>query len=502
MKKLCSRCLTELSNNEKTCPVCGLKRSKNYKKLTFISLSITLPFIALFAIFSYIASSQTKEKVADNFYNALSERDTSALKKIIVHEDGSKISGIEAQAITDLITKVGEIEVEKLFYPIENNRLLNTYKMTASPVSLATVEHPLNASIKSLNTKKLMPGNYAVTVSYEDIFSSASTRNLTITKPQTSFIKNFNLIDVEVSPIRNFPILFFHTLDLKINDKIIPLSKLISMNNFTAIEGGNTEFEIINNLPWGAVSSGKRKFSNQLNLDFLPIVTEKQANELKKITTTTLNNIANNEKPIKDTSDFLQNNPPVFIKKISSENNITEFEEQSIFTNKKGEIVGAFFYLITEDALEMNALFSYDKTSEKWILEVLFSTDFVDTDPPYNYYKDSFHDAFYDKTDLKGLSAAQLNYWLEGFYFSEAASATAKPLSEQKKIKNYDTYLACESLKDTKVKHVKVITNDKVTIQSIDNCSDETRYEVTTTMSRDHTNYWILDSIDYKRKIK
>lgn len=502
MKKLCSRCLTELTNNEKICPVCGLKRSRNYKKLTFITLSIALPFIALFAIFSYIASSQTKEKVANNFYIALSDRDSNMLKDIVIHQDGSKISSIEAQAITDLITEIGEIEVEKLFYPIEKNALLNTYKMTADAVSLATVESPLHASIKNLNTKKLVPGKYEVTISYEDVFSSASTKNLTIVKPETSFNKNLNLIDVKVSSTRNFPILFFNTLDLKIGNTTLPLSELVAMNNFTAIERSNKKFEIINNLPWGEISSGERKFSNQLNLDFLPIVSEKQSDQLKKITTTTLNDIANKHKPLDNTSDFLQNNTPVFMTQLSNETKITEFEEQSILTNKKGEIIGAFFYLITDDAHEMNVVFSFDKPSKKWKLEVLFSTDFVDTDTPYNYYSKNFHDAFYDKTALTGLSAEQLKFWLNGFYFYEAVSATSKPISEQKKIKNYDKYLACSTLKDSEVKNVKVVTNDKITIQSIDYCYDETSYEVTTTMSRDHTNYWILDSIDNKRKIE
>lgn len=502
MKKLCNRCLTELTNNERICPICGLKRSRNYKNFIVISLSITLPLIALFAIFSYIASSQSKEKIAADFYLALSERDANALKKIIVHEDGSKISAIEAVAITKIITEIGEIEVEKLFYPIEHNKLLNTYKMTAFPVSLAHVEQPLSASIQNLNTEKLMPGNYPITISYDTIFPSSTSRNLTIVKPQTSFIKDFNLIDVEVSSIRNFPILFFNNIDLKIKDTVAPLSEVIALKNFTAIEGHSSEFEIINNLPWGVVSSGKRKFSNQLNLDFLPIVTEKQADHLKNMTTSALNSIAANEKPMKNTSTFLQNNPPVFMKKISTENKITEFEEQSIFANKNGEIVGAFFYLITDDALEMNALFTYDKPAEKWSLEILFSNDFVDSDTPYDYYKDSFHDTFYDKTDLHDLSAAQLNYWLEGFYFSEAVSATAKPLAEQNKIKNYNKYLACTSLKDAEVTDVKVITNDQVIIQTVDTCYDETSYEVTTTMSRNHTNYWVLDSINNKRKIE
>lgn len=219
MTKLCPTCLTELHKKQRQCPVCGVKQKRSYKKFSIITASIALPLLLLTGILTYIIQSHSETTMQQKFADALANRDSKTLQKIVMHEDTSAITKKESQAITKLIADLGEVEVEKFFYPVQSNALLPLYKMTAENVSIAPVDAPLQLDDSKMNLSKLVPGKYDVSVNFEDILKSEKTITLQVTAENTKLNADIHYRKVEVFSEEHFPFQAFSNISVEMNGK-------------------------------------------------------------------------------------------------------------------------------------------------------------------------------------------------------------------------------------------------------------------------------------------
>ena len=100
------------------------KKQKTY-------FSIMGAIIVILIGFSVWSNSYfSKESTSKRFTEAIGQKDAKALSNLIVHEDGSKIIPIEAEALMKLIDREGKRSIEDYFSIQPHGKFLGVFSKT------------------------------------------------------------------------------------------------------------------------------------------------------------------------------------------------------------------------------------------------------------------------------------------------------------------------------------------------------------------------------------
>lgn len=507
MTKLCPTCLTELHKKQRQCPVCGVKQKRSYKKFSIITASIALPLLLLTGILTYIIQSHSETTMQQKFADALANRDSKTLQKIVMHEDTSAITKKESQAITKLIADLGEVEVEKFFYPVQSNALLPLYKMTAENVSIAPVDAPLQLDDSKMNLSKLVPGKYDVSVNFEDILKSEKTITLQVTAENTKLNADIHYRKVEVFSEEHFPFQAFSNISVEMNGKTTTMEELSKQENFTIFNYKNPKYTIQVDWPWGKTTADKKILVEQIDLTTLPLLSEKQQKDILALLNDTLNALRKDQVNKETTTKYFQKNIPKLKDKEATADSLSLYylEENNILMKKDGTLAGLSIYSDTANEEVLYAQLTYDKTSKKWFVHTLDGEIFEENPKLAQITEDTYYDPTFFMYDITKMSEAQLKFMFKAFYYSYLRSAHMHDFYDDKEqSKDYDNLNVCfdDRYKKTWVKQVDVINPDEVKITSTDTCVNGESYVATTVLYREDPIQWKLKTIEPRKLIE
>lgn len=500
MSRLCKKCLHELHNKEKTCPICGTKMKSNFLKFTKIACFSAIPLALLVSIFLYIAHSNSKPSITEKFSTSLSERDTDQLQKLIIHQDGSAISKVEAQAVIALIKEIGEIEVEQLFFPVQTNKLLDIYKITAHPVSFAPLEEHFALVLKDTDVKNLIPGKYKLKITHEDTLNSDFQLNVAVTEKNTVLPQQLHLRKIKLRDNDSFPIQFFNQTRIKMNDTIARLEDIVTDEDLSVFSYQMPQYQIVSTWPWGDISSEKKTLVEDIIIGTLPIVSKEDKKVFSKMLTETLTALSENKMPTKYTSKDFQKNLPILEEVLPSPIKISFIEEQFVTQNKEGLPNGGGFHAMTKDGMELDVVFGYEMKKKEWLIHSLYSPLFSNQEELMNRYDEDFQDALYVENDLYTLTKPQLKflftslYTTQFMYYPELLSSKSEKVDERLYGCTNGNYVS------TDIQSVSIQDNDHVKIQALDTCSDEEQFVSTTLLNRAYPNVWEIKKIESRTK--
>lgn len=502
MNKLCPKCLHELQEQERVCPICGTKLKRNYAKFLKIIFSIAIPFTLLISIFFYIAFANSETSVSEKFFTSLSERDVEQLQKLIVHEDGTAISKTEAKAVIALIENLGEIEVEKFFFPVKNNSLFNLYKMTAKSVSFTSLKAPFSLHLKDASFHNLIPGKYTVQVLHKGTLTSNIDLQVAVTKKNTELPQKLQLRKISLEDSNTFPIQFFNQIKIKMNDSVASLSELAKEKDLSVFNYQIPQYEIIATWPWGEVSSNKKTLVNNINISSLPTVSPKKLKEFSQMTVDTLTAIGNDKKlPNYLSEQFKQSLPNTYLI-FPLPIDLSFLEENSIKVNKKGIANGIGFTTMTADGEHLNIVLGYDEKKKSWFIQSIINLSSTLNNEEYqNEYDENFQDAFYVTIDLATLSPEQLIFLFGSIYKDHLMYYRLEMESVNKKVDAKLYGCSNGEYDGADIKSVKILNKDRVELQTIDTCQNNETYATTTIFQREPINYWQVKSIESRKKL-
>lgn len=278
---LCPNCLHEVSKKDRICPVCKQKLiKKSSKKIMIALLSI---FIIIGGVAILYKNAHSKDRIMNKFESALANHDASALEKLVVHTDSSKISKAEAVALSRLVTAVGEVKTAAYFKVGEQNDLMHTYKMVSPETSIEQSVNPdLTYEIKGVSSKNVIPGLYEI----EGVFLPKDFPTTSIAKQLV--VEQDTQVDEDLfnsSPIsfRNIDLGLISNVALQHGKNSVPILTLIEKSPFSIPNRYKAEFQLVADLPWGKTTS-KKLFIDEVSSSFsVNLVNEETESKMNKL---------------------------------------------------------------------------------------------------------------------------------------------------------------------------------------------------------------------------
>lgn len=506
MKKLCPTCLTELEKKQRQCPICGTKQRRSYKKALRMTTFLLAPLLLVALILSYINHNHSATAVQEKFANALANRDDKTLKKLVIHEDSTAITSVEAKAITKLIEEIGEVEVEKLFYPTKNNRFLSIHKMTSKTVSLANIKEPLHLSITGSDQHKLVPGKYNVTISYEDTLKSVLTKKIVVTKKETPVHADIHFRKTSVKTETAFPITAFNDISIKMNGQTSSLEELAKKQEIQVFNYQLPTYTIQVKLPWGNIIGEKQKLAQSIDVTNIPLLNKAQQKKITELLHTTIQNMKNDTVDEKVFTKTMAGHLPTLRETGSHQHKITYLEGERLLVTKNLETAGVSVAAYTSLDEMLYAYVIYDKKTANWKIDFLtgeiFESQELDTlDVPEMTYIDPS----YAPIDITNFSESQLNFFFNSEYFFQLQLAAYPEFTRKNDIpKTYHYLKACEksSYEKTFVKKVDILDDNLVQIHSEDTCVTGEVYQATSILKRNGTSNWFFKELKPRKLIK
>lgn len=366
---LCPNCLHEVSKKDKRCPVCKQKlikkRSKNSKKFLVSLLSI---LILIGGVAIFYKNAHSKERIMNKFEAALANHNTSALEKLVVHKDSSKITKAEAAALSRLVTAVGEVKTAAYFKAIEQNNLLHTYKMVAPEVSIEKSVNPdLTYEIKGVSSKNVIPGLYEI----EGVFLPKDFPTTSIAKQLV--VAQDTQVDEELfnsSPIsfRNIDLGLISNVSLQHGENSVPLLTLIEKSPFSIPNRYKAEFQLVADLPWGKTTSKKLFIDEVISSFSVNLVNEETESKINKLGEQL--HLALSKKKF-DESVFSPNALKVVknSKKMGGEFSPHQLSPATVAVDDENNITGLIAWYIPKTAVNYSINFKYDAASKQFMIE-------------------------------------------------------------------------------------------------------------------------------------
>lgn len=503
MIKLCRTCLNELKPGQKICPICGTKTTKKMKFPLKLVASLLALLLLLVGTTFYLRWSNSAAKTEDGFYTALANRDVSAIQKLTVHEDSSKISTVEAQAIVGLIGSIGEVEVDKLFSPIKTNRLTSSYKMSAKTVSVAPVPSEYELSMPGVTPSKLVPGKYKITVINDKILRSKYEELIDVQKKNKKLDLDSKFKAVDISDTYYFPLQAYNFIEISMNGKSTSLDDIVKNAPVEIFDYKLPSYKIIANWPWGKIESPSRNFVEYISLENLPYLDKKQQKQLKYILQKTLENLSDDIAITEYVTEHFKSFPPTLIKKAKNPVTISKFQVSDITVNKE-ESVNGIYTSFSNDSNEFNAHFFYDSKNQKWQLNDLSGLniqheDSIISSNSSDYFLSRMHDIPLDK-----LNDGQLKILFKNVY-SIKMSFPAVEVDNSTTSKAKNTIAACSKAiyyKNFTIQSIDVLTKDSAKIKSLDTCIDSSKYLATNILTRNGYSDWAFQEIKPRQKLQ
>lgn len=452
--------------------------------------------------FLYLRWHNSAEKTEDAFYTALANRDVSAIKKLTIHEDYSPITTTEAKAIVDLITTLGEIEVDQLFSPIVNNEVMNSYKMMAPTVSIAPLEPAYELEMPGVNPSKLVPGKYKVTVINDGILRSKYKGLVDVKMKNTEIPMKKKYREVNISNTYTFPLQAYNFIEISMNGKSTSLDEIIQNEPVDILDYKLPSYQIIGNWPWGKTKSSSFNFVDYISLDLLPYLDNKQENQLKSVLHKTLTDLSEGIVIQNYVTEHFKSFPPKLVKTVAASEKITAFNIMDLTVDSEETINGIYTtFSLGED--HFNAHFLYDLKNNKWQLNELSGSTIAFEDSTLfanssNYTLARLHDI-----PMTALNDGQLKILFKNVYsISTSFPAKEVDLSRKPKVKN--TIAACSKAvyyKEFKIQSIDVLNEQKAKVHSIDTCVDHEKYRATNLVIKNGYNDWQFQEIEPREKI-
>lgn len=495
MEKLCTKCLHQLGEKEKVCPICGEtqkkpKKSRKFRLPIMIAGAAVLVFGLIFLINSFNSAAKTEEA----FSSILSDRNIKKIQKTIVHRDGSDINTAEAQAIADLVKEIGEVKTEQLFHSIQTSRIFNTYKMTSDEMSIATKKKEYAVAIKDVELEQLLPGKYNATVhSVGEPLKTSYETTVSVTKKNSELKNPPYLRDLKIDKPGSFSTHYFDKIEIQLNDERISLRKLVESYPLHTLSPDLSEYQIVGHWPWGEVVSPILPLE-AIDLTELSLVSKKQNEQLLELLKDTINKIEHNKLAETETTDtFKNNNVKVSSKKIGEINSLFA---NFLYVNEDNEIKGVSAYYNT-DTTDGSAKFVYDAEKKTWALHEVVGDGFQSEHLETAILTDQFEE------NLDQLSPNQLLFLFEEEY---ANAIYSLPFEKYNKVA-FKQLPVCfknnHSLTEEKpqVNRVEALDDGKIKVYSTDVCLNSNSYESETILVKEQFR-WVIDQIVKRELIK
>lgn len=501
MTNLCRTCLAELERGQRECPICHTKVKKNLK----LPFQLLLFFSALALIISstifYLRWHYSAQKTEDSFYTALASRDASAIKKLTMHEDFSAITLTEANAIIELAKTVGEIEVDQLFSPVINNNVTQSYKMTASTVSVAPLDASLILKMPQVNPDKLVPGKYKITVINDDVLRSNYTEELLIQKKNTTIPLLNRFRKITISDTYRFPLQAYNFIEIAMNGKSTSLDEIIQNEPITIFDYMLPNYEVITHWPWGTTKTASRNLVESISLDHLPYIEKSQSKQLQTVLQKTIENLSEGI-PVKSfVTEHFKSFPPKMVKPLQKKEKITAFDVNDLTVDAENTINGIYTsFSVGSDYF--NAHFVYDQKDEKWQLNALLGEKIKVEDSMIFKNSNAYTLARMQNFSLTSLNDGQLQILFNNVY-SIHTNFPANYVAAQTTAKVENKIAACSKsmyYHSFKIQKIEVLSKEKAEITSLNTCTNKKQYQAKNLLIKNGYNEWLFQELKRTKK--
>lgn len=296
MKRFCTECGKEAGSDDKACIHCGTplpesniatktrsnkeaiieKRAPMSKKKKVLFSVLGAVAVLVIAFIMWTQSYQSPEAVEKRFAKAISEENTAAVQKLLVHEDGSSVKKGEAQALLSLVEEEGAYIAEELFSVASNGKfffLFTAYKVIAVD-QFAVFSDPVEGLSISFNDNEiaqqdtgegeviygpLIPGAYKVEAMFAGEYGNTKKDDM-ITLYDSYGDETWLDMEVNVSEVV-FYVEDYEEIDrdksfVKLGDKEISIGE----DGYTESVGplildGSQQVQTVVTTPWGEVES-------------------------------------------------------------------------------------------------------------------------------------------------------------------------------------------------------------------------------------------------------
>lgn len=503
MPNLCPTCLNTIKKEEKICTICGTKVKRNWKKPLKIS-SIALIILALLSTpLLYLKWHFSSEKVAASFYEALENRDVQSIKSLVVHEDQTTISTTEAKAVIDLITELGEIEVDQFFSSTQQNSFLKLYKMTADPVSIKPVEKPLQFKIKDADPSNLIPGKYNVTLTKEDTLISKVNETVLVQKKNTTLPKIPKSQTLSVAQAYNFPLITYDSLSVTLNGKTTSLDEMIQNEPVTIFYNKLPIYQIIGNWPWGKVTSDSYHLDDGISFEVIPFINEKQERQLVELSHDVLSDLSAGRETKKQVSSFFRSTKKQLLSPLRDDFKIEYFSAVDLTVDDQGKINGVYS-TFSSDSIQYNVHFIFDEASLQWQLNDLKSNNLMETDDFTSATNANYTLSRVYEIPFTEMNDGQLKILIRKIYtFNVGFPSPSVDYSDHPQAK--PSFPACSEVlfyDDWEIVSVHVLNATEAEVNSINTCIDGMQYDATTFIKKNGHDAWLFRESKPRQKIQ
>lgn len=314
MKVFCQECGHPLNDGDVVCIECGTKviqtpssskRKSPMTKKQKTYFSIIGAIIVLLIGFSVWSNAYfSKESTSKRFTEAVGQKDTKALLNLIVHEDGSEIISIEAEALVKLVDREGKRSIEDFFsiqphgkfwgiFQQHKVEMINQYAYFEGPLA------PLTFQFNKETMKEedrgdyfvlfgpLSPGIYDVETKFENEFGTGLTTSeiyLSSYEGEHSWITVDLPISEVMFDIGNYSAPAMKKVSVIVNEVEIPV---VADGKTEAIGpillDGSQTAKIIVEYPWGEITSEDMVIESEHQYITAEVLTKEQEIEVANL---------------------------------------------------------------------------------------------------------------------------------------------------------------------------------------------------------------------------
>jgi len=434
MKIFCQECGNPLKSEDVVCKDCGTriiqpqKVSKNpmtKKQKTYFSI-IGAIIVILIGFSVWSNSYYSKESTSKRFTEAIGQKDAKSLANLIVHEDGSKIIPIEAEALAKLVEREGKRSIEDYFSIQPHGKFLGVFQKHKVEMinQYAYFEGPLKPLTFQFNKKvvkeedrgddfvlfgPLSPGIYDVETKFENEFGKGLTTSeiymWNSEGDQTWIPVELPIVEV-MFEVENYSNSVMKNVSVIVNEVEIP----VDVEGVTEFIGpilldGTQKAKIVVEYPWGEVASENMMIDSEHQYLSATIFTKEQETEIANLflqfgeelakakatnsidVFTTITD--DNKEIIQDQMlNYYINNDVYYsgqIEQMNMDANLVELLEDrpALYVNAELEYKEAN-YSITETPEFESQLYpfvfeiTYDEQQKKWLIQSEYERGYVD----------------------------------------------------------------------------------------------------------------------------
>ena len=312
MKVFCQECGHPLNGEDVVCIECGTKVIQTRKaskspmtKKQKTYFSIIGAIIVLLIGFSVWSNAYfSKESTSKRFIEAVGQKDVKALSNLIVHEDGSEIIPIEAEALVKLVDREGKRSIEDFFSIQPHGKILGVFQQHKVEMinQYAYFEGPLAPLTFQFNKETmkeedrgdyfvlfgpLSPGIYDVETKFENEFGTGLTTSeiyLSSYEGEHSWITVDLPISEVMFDIGNYSAPAMKKVSVIVNEVEIPV---VADGKTEAIGpillDGSQTAKIIVEYPWGEITSEDMVIESEHQYITAEVLTKEQEIEVANL---------------------------------------------------------------------------------------------------------------------------------------------------------------------------------------------------------------------------